>query len=200
MIATSYLEQLFNRKTVSDGRSDDIFQIRIPFEDHLREEAESIMQRSNLKDEDNHNSERIEPIYISRQSKKIKKMEQQQTAGAGWFGMEKQALTPERKNDLLMLKLRGHLDPKRQYKGNDSKKLPNYYQIGTILDGGDEFRSSRIPKGQRKGTLVEQFLQEDKNLNFTKKKFLEVQDKKKQKHRKRIEKFRKLAKKHVKRA
>lgn len=158
------------------------------------------MKKSNLKEEDSHNAERIEPIYISRKSKKIRKEEQQQTAGAGWFGMEKQALTPEAKNDLLILKLRGHLDPKHRFKGADSKKLQTYYQVGTYIDGGEDFKSARIPKGQRAGSLVEQFLQEDKNLNFTKKKFLEVQDKKRQKHKKRIEKFRKLAKKHVKRA
>lgn len=53
-----------------------------------------------------------------------------------WFGMKKQELTPEKTAMLTALKLRGFASKNKFYKGNDSNKLPEFFQIGTEIAGG----------------------------------------------------------------
>ena len=73
-----------------------------------------------------------------------------------------------------MLKLRNYLDPKSFYKSSDFKKLPKFFQVGTVIDGNDTYSGSRIPKGSRTSNLTENFLKEDKELDFSKRKFAEI--------------------------
>ena len=70
--------------------------------------------------------------------------------------MPKVELTEEVKADLRALKLRTHIFAKRFYKTNDSDKLPEYFQIGTVVDdskvaGGNR---DRLTNKQRKATLA----------------------------------------------
>ena len=51
-----------------------------------------------------------------------------------WGHMKKVELTDEVKADLRALKLRNQLFADRFYKTSDSKKLPEYFQIGTVVD------------------------------------------------------------------
>jgi len=53
-----------------------------------------------------------------------------------WFGLPKRRLTPEMEKELQVLKLRGMYDPKRFYKGNDSKALPTHFVMATEVGGG----------------------------------------------------------------
>lgn len=53
----------------------------------------------------------------------------EQTKGRGWYNMPIGELTEEKKNDLIALKMRRALDPKRFYKGDDIKGLPKYFQV-----------------------------------------------------------------------
>ena len=50
--------------------------------------------------------------------------------------MPKVELTEEIKNDLRAIQYRAQVFPRRFYRNNDSKKLPEYFQIGTIVDDG----------------------------------------------------------------
>ena len=88
--------------------------------------------------------------------------------------MKRNDLTPAMKDDLNAIKLRGMIDPKRPYKKPDWKNLPQYFQIGTVMDGGEEARNQKIPKKERKSTIIDQFLHDDKSLNWTKKKFGDI--------------------------
>ena len=38
-------------------------------------------------------------------------------------------MTDEKKNDLMLLRMRQSLDPKRFYKGPDMTALPKYFQV-----------------------------------------------------------------------
>ena len=86
--------------------------------------------------------------------------------------MPKVELTEELKEDLRVLKFRKHIFPKRFYKQADSDKLPSYFQIGTIVDdGGVQARKERMTKKEQKGSIAQQFLRDDQETGFSKRKY-----------------------------
>nr|KAF6443519.1 deoxynucleotidyltransferase terminal interacting protein 2 [Molossus molossus] len=105
---------------------------------------------------------------------KKRRKERQKTAGDGWFGMKAPELTDELKNDLKALKMRAGMDPKRFYKKNDRDGFPKYFQIGTIVDNPADFYHSRIPKKQRKKTIVEELLADSEFRRYNRKKYSEI--------------------------
>ncbi|KAF2231898.1 nucleolus protein required for cell viability [Viridothelium virens] len=113
-----------------------------------------------------------DPVVMKKRAITDKKA----AAGSDWFNLPKTNLTPELKRDLQLLKMRNVLDPHRHYKNDDSKSLvPEYSQVGTIVQGPTEFFSARLPNKERKRTFVEEVLaREDENGRF-KNKYSEVQ-------------------------
>ncbi|XP_052035280.1 deoxynucleotidyltransferase terminal-interacting protein 2 [Apodemus sylvaticus] len=105
---------------------------------------------------------------------KQRRKERQKTAGNGWFGMKAPELTEELKNDLKALKMRASMDPKRFYKKNDRDGFPKYFQVGTIVDNPADFYHSRIPKKQRKKTIVEELLADSEFRRFNRRKYSEI--------------------------
>ncbi|EDO34645.1 predicted protein, partial [Nematostella vectensis] len=99
----------------------------------------------------------------------------EQSAGPKWFDLPATTVTPELKQELKVLKMRHILDPKRHYKKNDSKELPKYFQMGTVVEGAADFYSSRIPKRSRKNNIVQELLADAQFRRYNKKKFLEIQ-------------------------
>ncbi len=114
-----------------------------------------------------------------------------------WSGMKKNALTPEMKDELNLIQLRGYINPKSFLKKPDWKSLPEYFQVGTVVDGGDEPKSMKMPKRERKGTLIDQFLSDDKDVSWSKNKFKESQEQMKKVVRRKLDKFKKLKKRGV---
>ncbi|XP_006108409.1 deoxynucleotidyltransferase terminal-interacting protein 2-like [Myotis lucifugus] len=108
------------------------------------------------------------------QLQKQRRKERQKTAGDGWFGMKAPELTDELKNDLKALKMRAGMDPKRFYKKNDRDGFPKYFQIGTIVDNPADFYHSRIPKKQRKKTIVEELLADSEFRRYNRRKYSEI--------------------------
>lgn len=108
------------------------------------------------------------------QLQKKRRKERQKTAGDGWFGMKAPELTEELKNDLKVLKMRAGMDPKRFYKKNDRDGFPKYFQFGTIVDNPADFYHSRIPKKQRKKTIVEELLADAEFRRYNRKKYSEI--------------------------
>ncbi|KAJ2906996.1 rrna-processing protein fcf2 [Coemansia aciculifera] len=101
--------------------------------------------------------------------------DKEQTAGKKWFGMKAPVLTPELKNDLRVLQLRNVLDPKRFYKKDSSaKKIPKYFEVGTVIEGPTEFYSSRMTKKERKSTLVDELLADKQARDYFKRKVNEI--------------------------
>ncbi|KFP24697.1 Deoxynucleotidyltransferase terminal-interacting protein 2, partial [Colius striatus] len=112
------------------------------------------------------------------QLKKQRRAEREKTTGDGWFGMKAPEITSDLKNDLKVLKMRASLDPKHFYKKNDRDGLPKYFQVGTVVDSPIDFYHSRIPKKQRKRTIVEELLADSEFRRYNKKKYQEIMSEK----------------------
>lgn len=85
-------------------------------------------------------------------------------------------MTPELKRDLQLLRMRSVLDPKRHYK-KDSKKdnVPEYSQVGTVIEGPTEYFTARLTNKERKRTLTEDVLEGEKRSQRFKSKYSDIQ-------------------------
>lgn len=90
--------------------------------------------------------------------------------------------------------MRNVLDPHRHYRKDSSKgKIPEYSQVGTVIEGPTEFFSSRIVKKDRKKSFLDEVAADQKNKERFKNKYNEIQDKKrsgKKEHYKKVMKKR----------
>lgn len=113
-----------------------------------------------------------DPVLVKSRHENEKKA----SAGPMWFNMPRTDVTPELKRDMQLLKMRSVLDPKRFYK-KDTKKsdIPEFSQVGTIIEGPTEFRSARLTNKERKRTLVEEVLAGEKTTRRFKSKYNEIQ-------------------------
>ncbi|CAO1604060.1 dTDP-fucopyranose mutase [Xanthoria calcicola] len=103
-------------------------------------------------------------------------MDSRSTAGTDWFHLPRTNLTPQLKRDLQLLSMRSAWDPKRHYKKDNRKpSIPEYSQIGTIIEGPTEHYSSRIVKRVRKQTFVEDITAAEGLNGRFKKKSVEIQ-------------------------
>ncbi len=72
--------------------------------------------------------------------------------------------------------MRDVLDPKRHYKKEGSKpRIPEFSQVGTIIEGPTEFFSARLTNKERKRTLVEEVLAGESSTQRFKSKYNEIQ-------------------------
>ncbi|SCU78574.1 LADA_0A06326g1_1 [Lachancea dasiensis] len=94
-----------------------------------------------------------------------------------WFTLPKPELTREIKRDLLILKHRAALDPKRHYK-KDKWQVPERFSVGTIVEDKSEFFSSRLKNKDRKSTMLGTLIGDDDTNKYFKRKYSEVQSKK----------------------
>lgn len=99
------------------------------------------------------------------------------TAGSDWYDLPRTDLTPELKRDLQLLQLRSVLDPHRHYKKDTGRKnqIPEFSQVGTIIEGPTEFFSSRLTNKERKRTFVEEILAGEKANSRFKSKYNVIQ-------------------------
>lgn len=112
----------------------------------------------------------------ARGRRKEEKQDKPTTLGAKWFNMPKAELTAKAKNDLRIIALRQHLDPKTFYKKDSkSKRYPDFFQIGTVVEGAGEFYSSRIKKKDRRQHLVDEVLSDINKKKTLKRKYEQIQ-------------------------
>lgn len=132
-----------------------------------------------------------------RRLKARRREERSKTKGPGWFGLPAPEMTEDLKRDLEVLHMRHVMDPKRFYKKNDYKDLPKYFQVGTVMDSPADFYHARVPKKDRKQTMVEELLADAEFRRYNKKKYSEAMarqqrvSKKAMKHMKRLKKHKK---------
>ncbi|NWY74039.1 TDIF2 protein, partial [Erithacus rubecula] len=144
----------------------------------LKKKKDQLLQKSVITP-DFERKECVPPYRESlRQLKKQRRAEREKTTGDGWFGMKAPEITSELKNDLKVLKMRASLDPKHFYKKNDRDGFPKYFQVGTVVDSPIDFYHSRIPKKQRKRTIVEELLADSEFRRYNKKKYQEIMNEK----------------------
>lgn len=102
--------------------------------------------------------------------------EKKATAGSDWYNLPKTNLTPELKRDLQLLRMRDTIDPKRFYKKDNKKAhIPEYSQVGTIIEGPTEYFNSRLTNKERKRTFVEEVMAGEISSGRFKSKYNEIQ-------------------------
>ena len=89
--------------------------------------------------------------------------------------MPRTNLTPELKTDIRLLQMRSVLDPHRHYKKTSGAFIPEYSQVGTIIEGPTEYLTSRLPNKERKRTFVEEVLADENSTRRFKSKYDDVQ-------------------------
>ncbi|NXM77830.1 TDIF2 protein, partial [Serilophus lunatus] len=147
--------------------------------EQLKEKKKDQLLQKSIITPDFEKKECVPPFRESlHQLKKQRRAEREKTTGDGWFGMKAPEITSELRNDLKVLKMRASLDPKHFYKKNDRDGLPKYFQVGTVVDSPIDFYHSRIPKKQRKRTIVEELLADSEFRRYNKKKYQEIMSEK----------------------
>lgn len=116
---------------------------------------------------------RINDTIIVRKKKDAEKID----AGDKWFNMPKGELTKSVKRDIRIIQNRAALDPKRHYK-KGRWATPDYFQVGTIVESSSEFFSSRLNKKDRHETILDSVLQDQDTKGYFKRKYEEIQIKK----------------------
>lgn len=90
--------------------------------------------------------------------------------------MPRTTLSAGVKSDLHLLKSRSVLDPQRHYRSESIRpSAPQFFQLGQIVQGPTEYFSSRLPKKERKRTLVEEVLANEQFTSRFKRKYNEIQ-------------------------
>jgi hypothetical protein len=85
-------------------------------------------------------------------------------------------MTPGIQRDLEVIKMRSFADPKRFYKKSDSRRpIPKEFQLGTIIEGNNEFKSARLSKKNRKQTIADELYSNKRVRKYTGKVFHETQ-------------------------
>ncbi|XP_026527614.1 deoxynucleotidyltransferase terminal-interacting protein 2 isoform X1 [Notechis scutatus] len=141
----------------------------------LKEKKTDELLQKSIITPDFEKKECVPPLRESiHQLKKQRRKDRAKTTGDGWFGMKAPEITEELKNDLKALQMRAAIDPKRFYKKNDRKGLPKYFQVGTIMDSPADFYHARIPKKERKKTIVDELLADSEFRRYNKRKYQDI--------------------------
>jgi hypothetical protein len=96
------------------------------------------------------------------------------TAGAKWFGMTPTPMTDSLKTDLALIRNRNYLDPKKFYKSSESFE-GKVLQVGTVIEGPSEYYSSRLVKKERRQNFTEEVMADAGVASYAKRKFGELQ-------------------------
>lgn len=118
-------------------------------------------------------------LYQVAQHKAAPAVKKGVTSGKDWFDLQATEMTEELKQDLRAVRMRSALDPKRFYKALD--RPSKFVQIGTVVEGRDEFFTARLTKKERRSNLVEELMADVKARQYTKRKYNDIQKEKKNK-------------------
>ena len=118
---------------------------------------------------------------ISREGKKKKRKKDPNdippTSGDRWFDVPNTPVTPEIEKTFKVLEMRPYLFKEQHYKKANKWKKPAFFGVGTVLDDPKDFYSSRVPKKQRKQTLADELLDDEKLRQDTEKKMNQLNEK-----------------------
>ncbi|RYC63379.1 hypothetical protein CHU98_g2806 [Xylaria longipes] len=114
-------------------------------------------------------------VRLPEARKSKREMAHKADAGPQWFNLPATDLTPELRRDLQLLKMRDVLDPKRHYKKDTTRAIPEFSQVGTVIPGPTDYFSARMTKKDRKRTLLEDVLETEDTTRRFKSKYGEIQ-------------------------
>jgi len=90
-----------------------------------------------------------------------------------WFNIEQNKTQEELDDDLKVLQMRDVIDPKRFYKSYNQEKTVR--QVGTVIEGSNEYYSNRLTKKERRLNITEEFMSDVGVSSYTKDKFEKIQ-------------------------
>lgn len=101
------------------------------------------------------------------------------SSNADWFTLPKPngEMLAKAQRDLVLIKHRSALDPKRHYK-KERWQVPERFAIGTLVEDSTEFFSSRLTNRERKSTMLETLMNDKDTTGYFKRKYSEIQSKK----------------------
>jgi hypothetical protein len=114
------------------------------------------------------------PRASMNELKRRRRAEREKTKGSDWFNMPATELTEERQRDLEIMQIRDALDPKSRYRSDDRSVLPKYFQVGTVVEHATDFYHSRIPRKERKQTIVDELLADADFQKRSKRKYEDI--------------------------
>ncbi|KAI0118936.1 Fcf2 pre-rRNA processing-domain-containing protein [Nemania sp. FL0031] len=114
-------------------------------------------------------------VRVPKARKSKKEMAHKANAGPQWFNIPATDLTPELRRDLQLLKMRDVLDPKRHYKKDASRGIPEFSQVGTVIPGPTDYFNARMTKKERNRTLLQDVLEAEDTTRRFKSKYGEIQ-------------------------
>lgn len=104
-----------------------------------------------------------------------------------WHEIPEIRMTPELEKDLRIIENRRHLDPKRFYKssgtGRKKGQLPTRVHVGTVVVEAHEFYSGRLTKKERRKSILDEVMSDERITKYTKNKFRTLQQAKQVKKR-----------------
>ncbi|KAI1406620.1 Fcf2-domain-containing protein [Hypoxylon fuscum] len=140
-----------------------------------KSEATKLKATTSASVKDNTKSEELS-VRIPEARRSKKEMAVKNDAGPSWFNLPRTDLTPQLKKDLQLLRMRDVLDSKRFYRKDSSRALvPEFSQVGTIVEGPTDFFNARMTKKERKRTLLEEVLETEDTTRKFKSKYGEIQ-------------------------
>lgn len=126
-------------------------------------------------------NESIESVLPTNNNKNFKIIRdrrlQREENSNKWFEMPKVELTDDIKRDLLIIKNRKYLDPKRFYRG-EKWEIPENFQIGEIVEGVGEY-GGKIKRKQKGKSIVDELLKDENSSTWFDKTYTEIQSRKK---------------------
>ena len=79
------------------------------------------------------------------------------------------------KDAVRAIQLRSFVNPKKFFKKNELTKFPKFFQVGTVVSGPTDGKDMRLTKTERKQNVVDELLEEDEALAYSKGKFKAIQ-------------------------
>mmetsp|Transcript_4665 Transcript_4665/g.7466 ORF Transcript_4665/g.7466 Transcript_4665/m.7466 type:complete len:174 (-) Transcript_4665:174-695(-) len=111
----------------------------------------------------NNTSTVTEEVYGKRQRKR-----KETGVLHDWYGMEKRKLDAETRQDLAMIQYRDFVpsaDGRHRIAKYKKRALPQYFEMGTVIDGAVDFHKGKKAKSQR---MTDQYLEEEYTQQFVK--------------------------------
>lgn len=108
----------------------------------------------------------IAPLRVSSRQKKKTLAETRKGTLPNWFDMPRVTeITKEQEKDLAALKMRHVWNSKSFYKksclndvGQSGPDTSKFFQLGTVIEDKTDFYADRVPKKQRKQTIVDELM------------------------------------------
>eukprot|EP01103_Thecamoeba_quadrilineata_P007588 TRINITY_DN17441_c0_g1_i1.p1 TRINITY_DN17441_c0_g1~~TRINITY_DN17441_c0_g1_i1.p1 ORF type:complete len:194 (+),score=40.44 TRINITY_DN17441_c0_g1_i1:38-619(+) len=116
------------------------------------------------------------PLPPTKNTKRrvAKKKTKENSSLKNWYGMEKPTMTPELERDITIIHNRPYIFKNRHYAKPDSDKLPQHFEMGTVIEGPTDWYSGRLTKKERSQSITESFMKDPEFMNYAERKYEQI--------------------------